>query len=267
MMANYKHICMIFSDENIKNYTHDMLIPYIDKKYDGISATLLHHYVYYYNDYDGTLDTLKNMLKYISVNAKTKFSLCNNQQATPIMYAIQTHSPNLDVIKILIDAGADLDYNYNSPLILAIHEYNRYKTQTYLYIIKLLIDGGSNVNQTTPALAKHIPIIAANITSTEQNLSKNPLNKLLLDAGADVNAKDCRGNTVRDIIAKNKQKTMPPITKPVKSVVLESELHPNKNNVQTNNGNKHVKKNKDSGKCRSKKGNSNNTRAYKCIIS
>lgn len=99
---------------------------------------------------------------------------------TVLSYAAE--GGNIDVVKLLIDHGADV----NAPGELGITPLHRAKNAE---IAQLLIDHGANV---------HGDCCDTPLLSAVWN-DKNDIVKILIDHGADVNAKDIDGHTPLDI--------------------------------------------------------------------
>lgn len=123
----------------------------------------------------------------------------NPGNTTPLMYSIGIG--NTDVVKMIIDAGADvnaLSDNSVSPLMGAVIEDNT-------EIVELLLIRGANPNiqNINGGTALHIAALRGNIAIVQ----------LLIDHGADVKIKTKNGNTAFDIAKKNNHKELLPLLK------------------------------------------------------
>ncbi len=111
------------------------------------------------------------------IKNKENLNVTDSEYNTGLIYAI--HKGYYDIVKILIDAGADINkQNKLGGTALSVAAFNEDKE-----ILKLLIDNNINLNS---KLKKdgHTPLICA---SHENNTD---IVKILVEAGADVNIKD-----------------------------------------------------------------------------
>ncbi len=129
-----------------------------------------------------------------------KPKLVNSNGDTPLDAAVR--NGNADMVKLLIDAGADINglTKTGTPLSRAIKNHN-YEA------MKLLIDAGADVNTLIPFQgdsSEKLPdklLLEFTFSHDEAKPFPKPLTdyeamKLLIDAGANVNAKNGDGNTI-----------------------------------------------------------------------
>ena len=156
--------------------------------------------------------TLKNLITNgIDVNTPSKM----NKAITPLALAIdtylhETNGENFEIIKLLIEAGADVNARsegkYSSddndaPLIKVLENYDKDNGANFFQLIKLLIDAGADVNVKSDHYGGNYPLnIVLNYYSKshEQKYDKKDYDKiipLLLKAGANINAKNDSGYT------------------------------------------------------------------------
>ncbi len=142
----------------------------------------------------GNVDELSLLIK--RGGDVNKAATLNYLDGSILAYALeQVASTPPEVVKLLIDAGADVNHFYfhyelRSVLMQALRHYQKPE------IIKLLIDAGADVNFQQIHLnnygvgKKHHSVLTF---ALETNLTKPEVIKLLIDAGADVNYTDSEG--------------------------------------------------------------------------
>jgi len=160
------------------------------------------NYEWYHTLYHSDIDIVKYL-----VESGADLNILDNAAHAPLHWAI--HESNIDIVKYLVESGANIDcvgepsgnpynhtpYNYSmqycSPLLYAIF----WLTTDYLKkipIIEYLIKSGANVNlsdstNTTPLHAAADAVRYFDVV------------KMLLDHGADKEARDKKGRTAVDI--------------------------------------------------------------------
>ncbi|MBR0317649.1 MAG: ankyrin repeat domain-containing protein [Synergistaceae bacterium] len=108
---------------------------------------------------------------------------------TPLSYAVRANGAKVDVVKALINAGADV--NYRTPLKKAMDDMPGFFSdyQPNPEVIKTLIEAGADVNAKNDSGETVLMYAAANTDSFKAI-------KVLIDSGADINAKDKLGKNV-----------------------------------------------------------------------
>ena len=128
------------------------------------------------------------------VNAKNKWG------NTALMFEVDQRNPDLDVIKALIEAGADINAKTNmshTALTYAICS-----SEPNLDVIKALIVLGADVNVNRNTGITPLMRFAA------RNNPNIDILKALVDAGADVNANDGYGSTAFDYATNDNMKAL-----------------------------------------------------------
>jgi len=132
------------------------------------------------------------MIKHIKNTYPTAINTVNNHGETPLIYAIYSDDRNPQIIKLLLESNADIfgdmpneegpiiDYIIDIPELLEIlmetdhrqlvnkyhmlnnyvfnirHYTDIYGRDRYMQIIKMLLDHGADINQTTPGHTKSV---------------------------------------------------------------------------------------------------------------
>jgi len=131
----------------------------------------------------------------ILIKAGSKIEEKDKYGYTPLMLALKYNYANPDIaislIKYKADVNATLAENSSTPLIIALGE----SIVTKPKVIQALIDYGAGVN--AKDISAMTPLMDAAKYSTEEVV------KILLKAGADLNAKDKNGKSAEDYVWDN----------------------------------------------------------------
>jgi len=128
--------------------------------------------------YSGSPECTRLLLDaHAKVNYKDRFG------QTPLTYACSIHKANVDSVKLIIEAGADLNVSSKIGTALACASLYGYTDR-----VKLLIASGAKVNTHDPTFGETPLLCAAGKDNTLCTIA-------LIDAGADVQAKDSQGRT------------------------------------------------------------------------
>ena len=151
----------------------------------------------WYTPYEGAMDEIATPLSIAihkengpMVEAIIKAGLKKNINFVKEQTAFK-HFNDYDIIKLLLDYGADINIRNKTNMTPLIHHcYNGYIM--YQNIITLLVEGGANINA----------IDDDNISALMYACYSNRPNivKLLIDAGADIDIRDDKGDTLEIII-------------------------------------------------------------------
>ncbi|XP_055954315.1 uncharacterized protein LOC126810682 [Patella vulgata] len=133
-----------------------------------------------------SLDTLKHVSTFTDID----FTSVDLNQRTVLHYACDSDYDIPEIVKYIVEKGADIDAkdeNSRTPLILAIQ---RGKILTINCLIKL----NSSVNVTDKD--EKLPIhVAANSNAGRLDIDTSAIIELLVEAGSPINAKDACGRT------------------------------------------------------------------------
>lgn len=156
----------------------------------------------YKKEVNGNLELIKLMIeKGADINAKDKL------ECTPLYYSIDLNSRKL--MKLLIEKGADVNGKTNGgstalrPAVWkATHSKNDESKKQYLEIIRYLVSQGADVNISEKVFNEPdetFLMLAVGAGDCETS-------KLLIELGADINAKNSQGLTALDIAKKKGHK-------------------------------------------------------------
>ncbi|MEL7061879.1 MAG: ankyrin repeat domain-containing protein [Acidobacteriota bacterium] len=123
---------------------------------------------------------------------------------TPLMLAAAAGAP--ETVRALLDRGAEVDAvdateTGDTALLRAIH----HETPRQLAVVRQLIEAGTDLEQGHGAqgLTPLMYAATADVYREEPGLRFADLTKLIIEAGADLEATDARGNTVWRLIKRN----------------------------------------------------------------
>ena len=136
--------------------------------------------------YNTNPDVIKSL-----VAAGADVNVKNKENSTALLIAAE-HNSNPDVIKALLDAGSDINAKGNYGATALINAVNN-KTPAAASIAKTLIDAGSDVNATMNN--KWMPLWTPLMCACVFNSDNLDVIKILIDSGANVNAKSSSGET------------------------------------------------------------------------
>jgi ankyrin repeat protein len=141
--------------------------------------------------YYGELERVKTLLESgADVNA---WRSLGSHDHTPLMYAV--YMGHFELAKILIEAGADINAAHSTDHTVLYHALESPQLRTE--VIQLLVDAGVNMD--------HTPLIWA----IKNNSSKVPeIMPMLIEAGADVNARDKFSTTALILVVKYRKKQL-----------------------------------------------------------
>lgn len=117
---------------------------------------------------------------------KNKLSKYNNAGQTALMIACansNTYS-NIETVKMLIDAGADVNFRNNRNITALFKSCQYSNTSSNVETVKMLIDAGADVNVTELIFGYTPLIMSCEINDVETA-------KMLIESGADVNTMGC----------------------------------------------------------------------------
>lgn len=171
--------CIYSAPDPTKKYRYDKV-----GKSDGF--TKLMKWVLLTKKHPFLEEKIKNYLK----KNKDQLEVKNNRGYTALMMAalVTKHVSTENTVRILINAGANLNTNKYSALWLAATYSNSYSTEN---TVKILIDAGSNVD--LQSVNKSFSLIRAARNSV--GFSTENTVKMLIDAGANLDLQDSSGST------------------------------------------------------------------------
>ena len=151
-----------------------------------------------YNLFDYYIYGYHNILKELIKKHKFDINTINNANIltgfTFLMYAVQNHDVDLELINLLIDNGANVNYaakNGKTILMYAI------ENKSNLNLLKLLIENGADIN-TVDKKGKNILMYSI------ENNNKIELVKFLIEKTANINTFDKEGKNILMYAIENK---------------------------------------------------------------
>lgn len=133
---------------------------------------------------------VKNVKLLLSQGVDPNFS----KNGIPALYAavqLSNTTSSLEIVKILIDAGADVNMYTKSGYTPLVTASERSNSTSSLETVKLLLDSGAEINAKT-SIGNTALMFAVRNSRIKSSLETV---KLLIDRGADINAKDNNKNT------------------------------------------------------------------------
>ena len=120
----------------------------------------------------------------------------NDTGESVLAYAIRYHCDE-ELIKLLIDSGADI-YDFDNE---GVSIFDIAITYNNLFVVNYIINDGIDINKTTRR-SGFTPLMCASCYGHKE------ITKLLLDAGANKEAKDIKGFTAIDFARKMNKKSV-----------------------------------------------------------
>jgi len=173
-LLDYFSIDVNYYDKNIVKEVLNM-----DIKNNDVDKIILRCQIYnkclienYEEIFKLPIDVIKQCITKENINFQTDYNDDDNDDKTVLIYAIESN--RLDIIKLLIDAGADINIEVgNNTALMNASERGR------IEIVKFLINAGANVNLQTNN--NWTALMIASWTGYIEIV------KLLIEAGANVN--------------------------------------------------------------------------------